>query len=207
MEDPFDIERAAIIFGMPMGPLELTDLVGIDVAAHVAENMHKAYGPRMEPAPIWARLQELRRSEKGISTRLIDRTWRGKRRLNPGVTKAARQIRKEQGKGHSRLFGEGIIERLVYPVINEAARCLDERIIEKAEHVDLAMVFGSGFAPFRGGPLRYADSVGLERIVSALDRLAGNHPRLAPCEALRRRAAEKRTFLEAIPELPSTAVA
>jgi len=195
-----EIERAAVRFGMPMGPLELTDLVGIDVAAHVAENMHKAYGPRMEPAAIWGRLKELRQ-QKGISTKLIERTWRGKRRLNPAISRLISQIRKEQCRGRSPISPDAIVERLVYPVINEAARCIEEKIIEKPDHIDLAMVFGTGFAPFRGGPLRYADSIGLTRIVETLDRLAPEHTRLAPCEALRRRAAERRPFLELTSEL------
>ncbi len=205
--DPMDIERAAIRFGMPMGPLELTDLVGIDVAAHVAENMHKAYGSRMEPAPIWTRLKELRQQQKGISTKLIDRNWRGKRRLNPAIARVIAQLRKEHGRGRAVLSRDAIVERLVFPVINEAARCIEEKIIEKPDHIDLAMVFGTGFAPFRGGPLRYADSVGLTKIIETLDRLAPDHPRLAPNEALRRRAAERRPFLELTPELLNAAVA
>jgi 3-hydroxyacyl-CoA dehydrogenase/enoyl-CoA hydratase/3-hydroxybutyryl-CoA epimerase len=205
--DPMEIEQAAIAFGFPMGPLELTALVGVDVAAHVAENMHRAYGPRMEPAALWRRLQELRRDQKGASAQLVQKTWRGKKRVHPSVASLIGRLRKEHGLSGSRLPREAIIERLVYPVVNEAARCLDEKIVEKPEHVDLAMVFGTGFAPFRGGPLRYADAVGLTQIVETLDRLAPQHPRLVPCEALRRRAAERRGFLEAIPASPSAAVA
>jgi 3-hydroxyacyl-CoA dehydrogenase/enoyl-CoA hydratase/3-hydroxybutyryl-CoA epimerase len=201
--DPMEIERAAIQFGMPMGPLELTDLVGIDVASHVAQNMHKAYGSRMEPAPVWAKLEELRRTQKGISGKLITKGFAGKRRLDPRVVRVIKQLRGEQGRGSVPLTQEAIIERLIYPVINEAARCIEEKIIEKPDHIDLAMVFGTGFAPFRGGPLRYADSVGVNKIVDTLDELARSHPRLAPCEALRRRAAERRPFLESRPELRS----
>jgi 3-hydroxyacyl-CoA dehydrogenase/enoyl-CoA hydratase/3-hydroxybutyryl-CoA epimerase len=205
--DPMEIERAAIRFGMPMGPIELTDLVGVDVAAHVAENMYKAYGSRMEPAPIWSRLQELRQSHKGMTGKLITKQWGGKRRLDPRVARLIRQIRNERSRSQSAPPQETIIERLVYPVINEAARCLDEKVIEKADHIDLAMVFGTGFAPFRGGPLRYADQVGLEKVVATLEQLAREHPRLAPCEGLRRRAAERRPFLELIPDRRAAAVA
>jgi 3-hydroxyacyl-CoA dehydrogenase/enoyl-CoA hydratase/3-hydroxybutyryl-CoA epimerase len=203
--DPMEIERAATRFGMPMGPLELTDLVGIDVATHVAENMHKAYGSRMEPAPIWARLQLLRGEQKSKpgAVKLISKSWNGKRRLDPKIARLIKQIRHEHGKGHSTLGEEAIIERLVYPVINEAARCLEEKVIEKPDHIDLAMVFGTGFAPFRGGPLRYADSVGVEKIVERLEQMARENPRLAPCEALRRRAAERRPFLESLPNVRS----
>ena len=83
-----------------------------------------------------------------------------------------------------------IIERLVYPVINEAALCLAEGIALKPDDVDLAMVFGTGFAPFRGGPLRYAESVGIQQVVNRLIELSKSHPHLAPCEALKAFAVE-----------------
>jgi 3-hydroxyacyl-CoA dehydrogenase/enoyl-CoA hydratase/3-hydroxybutyryl-CoA epimerase len=127
--------------------------------------------------------------------------------LDPAVVRAIKQMRSEQGRSHTTLSQDAIIDRMMYPVINEAARCLDEKIIEKPDHIDLAMVFGTGFAPFRGGPLRYADMVGLAKIVETLEQLAREHPRLAPCEALRRRAAERRPFLEWTPERRSAAVA
>lgn len=196
VEDPLQIERAAVEFGMPMGPLELTDLVGLDVAAHVAENIYQAYGERMTPAPLWRRLQELKQAGTGGQRRLIQRRRFGKKRLNPQIARLMRrrdrQIASRQGGG--RLDRRTIIERLIYPVINEASRCLEEGIVERPEHVDLAMVFGTGFAPFRGGPLRYADSVGLERIVERLDQFAAQHPRLAPSDALRH-FAEQGAFL------------
>ncbi len=205
--DPMEIERAAIAFGFPMGPMELIDLVGIGVAAHVAANMHRAYGPRMEPAALWGRLAELRRDPNAPAPKFIERTWRGKRRVNPAITRLLAKIRKEQGGGRAHYTQQELIQRLVYPVINEAARCLEEGIVERPEHLDLAMVFGTGFAPFRGGPLRYADSIGLDTIVETLDRLAPQHPRLAPCDELRRRVAERKGFCQAIVELPSAAVA
>jgi 3-hydroxyacyl-CoA dehydrogenase len=92
------------------------------------------------------------------------------------------------------LSHEEIIQRLVYPLINEATRCLDEGIAEKADDVDLAMVFGTGFAPFRGGPLRYADSVGVPKIVQTLDRLAASAPRFTPCDRLRKMATANERF-------------
>jgi 3-hydroxyacyl-CoA dehydrogenase/enoyl-CoA hydratase/3-hydroxybutyryl-CoA epimerase len=208
VSDPMEIERAAIAFGFPMGPLELTDLVGIEVAAHVAENMHRAFGPRMTPAPLWSRLEELHRQNRGRTGKLVQRTWRGGRRLDPVAARMLAKIRRETGQRKTSTYAwDALIERLVYPVVNEAAHCLEERIIEKPEHVDLAMVFGTGFAPFRGGPLRFADRVGLERIVDRLDRWATDHPRLTPCDLLRRLAAQRRGFLDPLPGHSPAAVA
>ncbi|HWP34846.1 MAG TPA: 3-hydroxyacyl-CoA dehydrogenase family protein, partial [Thermodesulfobacteriota bacterium] len=88
-------------------------------------------------------------------------------------------------------------ERLVYPMVNEAARALDEGIAAGPEWVDLAMVLGTGFAPFRGGPLRYADRVGLPVIVTRLKELAATlGPRFEPAPGLTTRAAAGRRFYE-----------
>ena len=186
LSDPMEIDRAVVDFGMPMGPLALSDLVGLDVAAHVAENMHAAYGDRMKQAPLWGRLKELQ-SDSNIKPKLLDE--KGKQ-LRPAVARIAAELRRETEQSGSGPAGrKEIVERLVYPVVNEAARCLDEGIARCADDVDLAMVFGTGFAPFRGGPLRFAQTQGLGTVVDALDRMAVTHPHLAPSDALRRFAA------------------
>ncbi len=190
VQDPLEVDRAAIEFGMPMGPLELIDLVGLGVSSHVSENMRAAYGERMEPAPLWKYLRESTEA-KNAPPKIFLKSRLG-RRLNPAVAKAIAQMARQsppQPMSH-----EAIVQRLVYPIINEAVRCLDEKIVATSDDVDLAMVFGTGFAPFRGGPLRYADSVGVKKIVETLDRLAPEHPRLAPCDALRRMAAAGERF-------------
>ena len=186
--DPLEIDRAAVAFGMPMGPLELTDLVGLDVAQHVATNMHAAYGERMLPAPLWDALKELATSDpKSAKTVLIGK-GRSKR-LNPAVRNAIEKVRRSGsgtslGSSPSR---DDITQRLIYPIINEAARCLDERVVSKPDDLDLAMVFGTGFAPFRGGPMRFAETIGFNKIVEALDKYSNGRPRLTPSDALRKR--------------------
>jgi 3-hydroxyacyl-CoA dehydrogenase/enoyl-CoA hydratase/3-hydroxybutyryl-CoA epimerase len=82
-------------------------------------------------------------------------------------------------------------------IVNEAARCVEERIAAGPEMVDFAMVMGTGFAPFRGGPLRYAETYGLRRIVDELDQLtASEGPRYTRSDLLRQKAAEGRFFYE-----------
>jgi 3-hydroxyacyl-CoA dehydrogenase/enoyl-CoA hydratase/3-hydroxybutyryl-CoA epimerase len=193
VEDPLEIDRAAVEFGMPMGPLALIDLVGIGVSSHVSENLRAAYGERMEPAPIWQALRQSTDASKVGSLKVIEKTWTGKR-LNPAVQAAINDLARRSATPKQTFSHEELIQRLVYPLINEAARCLDERIAERADDIDLAMVFGTGFAPFRGGPLRYADSVGVPKIVQTLDTLAKTSPRFAPCERLRRMAAANERF-------------
>ena len=86
-------------------------------------------------------------------------------------------------------------ERMVFLMVNEAAHCLEEQIVTAPEDVDFAMVMGTGFAPFRGGPLRYADSLGVEKIVGAMEILAdGGATEFRPCGLLRRMAAAGTKF-------------
>jgi 3-hydroxyacyl-CoA dehydrogenase/enoyl-CoA hydratase/3-hydroxybutyryl-CoA epimerase len=86
---------------------------------------------------------------------------------------------------------------MVLAMVNEGARCLDEGVVESPEDVDFAMVTGAGWAPFRGGPLRYADTIGVDRVVAALSRLANEvGPRFAPCDRLAEMARTQKRFYE-----------
>jgi 3-hydroxyacyl-CoA dehydrogenase / enoyl-CoA hydratase / 3-hydroxybutyryl-CoA epimerase len=190
VEDPLQIDRAVVEFGMPMGPLALIDLVGLAVSSHVSENMFAAYGPRMEPAPFWRILKESQEAKRDGQAKLLVKSWYGTR-LSPTVRKAIDEAARRSAVPRMILSHEAIVQRLVYPIINEAARCLDEKIVERPDDVDLAMVFGTGFAPFRGGPLQYADAVGVDKILLSLERLATDRPRFAPCDALRRMSGQR----------------
>ena len=191
VDDALELDRAAVAFGMPMGPLELTDLVGLEIGQHVAANMYAAYGERMLPAPLWAALKEIAATDPSATKSLL--IGKGsQKKLNPAVRKAIAKVRQS---GASTLPGtplsrEDLIQRMIFPLINEAARCLDEGIVSKPEDIDLAMVFGTGFAPFRGGPMRYSETIGFRKIVESLEKMSNGRPRLAPSEALKRRAAE-----------------
>ncbi len=187
--DPLELDRAAVAFGMPMGPLELTDLVGLEVGQHVAANMHAAYGERMLPAPLWAALKEIAATDPSAAKSLL--IGKGaKKRLNPAVLRAIVKVRQSGAVNNSggTLSREELMQRMIFPLINEAVRCLDEGIVSKPEDIDLAMVFGTGFAPFRGGPMRYAETIGFGKIIEALDKVSIGRPRLAPSDALKRRA-------------------
>lgn len=198
VDDPFEIEQAAKEFGFPMGPLKLTDLVGAGVASKVSKVLYEAFGERMKPAPAWEALAELQKNaDKNDPQTLLVKGRGGKKKINPKVEEILVRLR-SQSPASERLSRTEIAERMVFPIINEAARCLEERIVDHAEQVDLAMVFGTGFAPFRGGPLRYADKVGVDYVVETLDRFAERHPRLAPSEALRSRARSKSGFETAL---------
>lgn len=204
VNNPLDIEKAAVDFGMPMGPLELSDLVGLQVAAHVARNMHEAYGERMAPAPLWGRMQ--RESEGKKDIKLILKSKKSAKSVNPAVAKFVSTMKSENRQVGSVPSKETIIERLVFPIINEAAICLAEGVVDSADDIDIAMVFGTGFAPFRGGPMRYAESVGLSHVVAKLEEFAKTNPRMAPSDALKRFASGQKNFSSIAPA-QDTAVA
>jgi len=156
------IDRIAVRFGMPMGPIELADTVGLDVAAHVGRILADAFGmlvPKGTPALI-AQGRLGRKSGRGYYE------WRDGKPLKPEA----------QGRAPDELE-----DRLVLQYLNEAVACLREGVVEDADLLDAGMIFGTGFAPFRGGPLHYARARGTAAIVARLEELAASHgPRFRP---------------------------
>jgi 3-hydroxyacyl-CoA dehydrogenase/enoyl-CoA hydratase/3-hydroxybutyryl-CoA epimerase len=157
------IDAAAEEFGMPMGPVELADSVGLDVVLHVS----KVLGGIMD-RPIPAQL-----------TRMVEDGRLGRKSGNGFY-------RWEDGKAvkpqpESAAVPADIEDRLILPMVNEAVACLHEGVVSEADLLDAGVIFGTGFAPFRGGPLNYARERGVDSVVSALNTLAEEHgPRFAP---------------------------
>lgn len=150
------IDKAAEDFGMPMGPVELVDSVGIDVALHVS----KVLGAAMNrPAP--ARLQEMVEAGK-----LGRKSGEGFYRWEDG--KAV----KPEAIGN---VPDNIQDRLILPMVNEAVACLYERIVANADLLDAGVIFGTGFAPFRGGPLQYARDRGTESVMQVLKEMSSTY--------------------------------
>lgn len=186
---PVEIDQSMRHFGMPMGPFELLDEIGLDVAAKVSQVLYKAFGERARPPEFLEKIladPELRGKKTGKGFYVYRR--KGKKRPNPVVLRMGGKTAKDFRPADPELW----IRRLIYPVIDEAARALEDGIASSPTQVDLAMVLGTGFAPFRGGPLRYADATGPTRIVSALRDL--REPRLAPSTYLVELADQGRGF-------------
>ena len=153
------IDAAAVAFGMPMGPIELIDVVGLDVAAHVGEIIARGLGRK---AIEVRRLGELLAAKKlGRKSGEGFYVWRDGKAVKPAGAAAAAP--------------PDLIDRLILILVNECAACLRERIVEDADLVDAAVVFGTGFAPFRGGPLRYARSRGVAAVVARLKDLTARY--------------------------------
>jgi 3-hydroxyacyl-CoA dehydrogenase/enoyl-CoA hydratase/3-hydroxybutyryl-CoA epimerase len=191
-----DVDRGLKRFGMPMGPLMLYDQVGIDIAAHVAGILTGAYGERLGSADVLQPLLEAGRLGKKAGTGFY--RHQGKK---PEPDDGAGALLRGAAPAGSGVPGsEDIVERCVLRMIDEAARCLEEGVVASAEDLDLAMVFGTGFPPFRGGLLRHADTLGAAKVVKRLDKLAAAHgPRFQPCDSLRARARDGRSFRAPFP--------
>ena len=178
------IDGAMTEWGMPLGPLALIDEVGIDVAIKVAHILADAFGDRL-PLPEWAdRLSDPHRL--GSKTGRGIYRYAGKERQGPDP-----QIYSALGLASPTPVAAATqtVDRLVLPMVNEAARCLDESIAGSAGDVDLAMILGTGFPPFRGGLCRWADRQGLDEIVSLLQGFATRiGERYRPDEALEQAA-------------------
>jgi 3-hydroxyacyl-CoA dehydrogenase/enoyl-CoA hydratase/3-hydroxybutyryl-CoA epimerase len=186
------IDDAAKAFGMPMGPLRLIDEVGVDVSAHAGGAMHAALGERLTPAaPLVALAASSRLGRKGGRGFY---TYQKGRDTGVDETVYADLGTAVPGQ-RAKLQKRAIRQRLVMQMINEAARVLEEGIVDDAAAVDLAMIMGTGFPPFRGGLLRFADSFHLRavhRIARDLQDELGD--RFEPPELLADLARRSRTF-------------
>ncbi len=153
-------------FGMPMGPLALVDEVGLDVGYKVAKVLESAYGSRMHVPPALDAVA-------GAGDLLGKKNGQGfyvyrnhHKKPNPRAAALG------QAGTHAHLSDDEIVDRAVLIMVNEAARCLEERVVDGPEALDMAMIMGTGFAPFRGGLLRYADERGVPAIKARLEELA-----------------------------------
>jgi len=177
------IDEAMSAFGFPMGPFTLVDNLGFDVCRDVVQILVDAYGDRMQPAAIWERLYRAGRygAKSGSGFYLYgDRAGQPDAELD-AILKALATS--------ATVKGEFSVNRLVLPMVNEAIRCLEERVCTAAE-VDLAVIAGLGFPQSKGGMLHYADEIGLDAILGELQRLTTQlGSRFWPSPLLKRKVA------------------
>jgi len=181
---PGDVDRAMRGFGLPMGPFEVQDLSGLDIA----EFQRKAARARGETvlAPIADRLCGLKRYGQKTGGGWYDYEA-GNRMPIPSETVAAiiAEETEQAGRTAKSLDDEIVQQRLVFPMINEAARILEEGIARRSLDIDLVEIHGYGFPRWRGGLLFYADQYGLEKILPALEAMAAEGTANAPCPFLK----------------------
>jgi 3-hydroxyacyl-CoA dehydrogenase/enoyl-CoA hydratase/3-hydroxybutyryl-CoA epimerase len=156
--DKVTIDAAAEKFGMPMGPIELADQVGLDICLAVGDMLRSKFGDLLPPTPAWLR-DKVANGELGRKTGKGFYLWKdGKADKTAGSPSAARPT-------------DEMIDRLILPMSNVCVACLREGIVDNPDAVDGAMIFGTGYAPFRGGPLNYARTRGAKNVASTLGAL------------------------------------
>jgi 3-hydroxyacyl-CoA dehydrogenase/enoyl-CoA hydratase/3-hydroxybutyryl-CoA epimerase len=183
--EPEFIDKVMLDFGLPMGPARLLDEIGFDVAAKVSEVMAAAFPERMQPCPLFGAMVQQRLLGQKTGGGLYDKSGK---RPGPG-RKVLRELRTQnQAEDTSRSH---VVARLIYPMVDEAYRCLHEGLVESEADLDLGMVMGIGFPPFTGGICEYAKREGLKQIVQTLDRMGETlDPRFTPGPGLRQRGVQ-----------------
>jgi len=179
------LDRIMSRFGMPVGPLRLLDEIGLDVVAELSRSMVAAFGERFTRAAIVDAVLATgvtgRKGGRGFY-RYVDSRPRG-------VDREIAQLLRESTASEP-ASGAEVEERLVFNMINEAARALSDGVVDAPETIDVAMIMGAGFPPFRGGLLRYADALGLSRVADRLRHYADSvGARFEPAPALLERTA------------------
>ena len=183
------LDKAMMKFGFPVGPVTLLDEIGLDVVQKASRVLHQAFGERMQPSRGIERMTQ--------DGRLGRKNGRGFYRYEGGKRREVDETAYEiiEAEPSSRVPRDDVSRRLVYMMLNEAARALDEGVVRSARDGDIGAIFGIGFPPFRGGPLRYLDDVGAHKAVDTLDELAEKYgDRFAPCPRLSRMATERLRF-------------
>jgi 3-hydroxyacyl-CoA dehydrogenase/enoyl-CoA hydratase/3-hydroxybutyryl-CoA epimerase len=203
---PAKIDNALLQWGMPMGPLRLIDEIGVDITVDIANTLEKAYGRRdhVPAVLLWLRDREMlgRKTSAGFYK------YEGKTQTpNESLNEWRRGLHGEPEGAEGpnippdwhrdprlRLDEEALARRLVLLMINEAARCVEERVVDSPADADYGMILGTGFAPFRGGPLRFAEHLTLKNVVNELEQLAKTEEKFLPCEILKKHARDGTRF-------------
>ncbi len=189
------LDRVWTDFGMPMGPCRLIDEIGMDVARHAGDALARAFGERMAPSASLAALGESgrpgRKGGRGFYLYEHGRRKRFDATVYADMGQSARRVAKDPKR---------VCDRIVLGMVNEAARILEDGIVGSAADVDLGMVMGTGFPPFRGGLLRHADDRGLDEVLAVVEGLSGEvGGRFRPSALLVELARSGHTFHGAFP--------
>jgi len=192
--DAASIEEAFLDFGMPMGPATLSDLTGIDIGYHVGKNFEKSFGERWKISPIYEIVYQT-----GCYGRKTGAGWfdySGEKPVpNPKVQEVIKKYLKNHGIKPKKLASKETVDRMLARAINEASFMIEEGICDRPQDMDLAMVYGTGFPPYRGGILRYADAWGVHNVYEHLLKLEHEYGvRFKPASLLKEMAESGRTF-------------
>ncbi len=193
---PQQIDRVIREFGLPMGPYEMADLAGLDVSWRIRQRQAASRPAHLRYSPIADRICEL--------GRFGQKTHAGWYRYDPGhrtpipdpaIDALIGRVSADLGIERRKVSDDEIVPRCLYPLVNEGAKILDEGLVLRASDIDVIWMLGYGFPRYRGGPMFWADRVGLGTIYETMQRLHDEHGEwLTPAPLLERLAREGRTF-------------
>ncbi len=197
-----EIDDSLLQWGMPMGPLRLIDEIGVDITVDIANTLEKAYGLRDRPAKILREMQSAkllgRKSGAGFyryegksqTPNMEIEKWR-KTPVIPSEVEGSRaetlkaaQLDPSTPLRSAPDDGGEMANRLMFLMVNEAARCVEEKVVASAEDADYGMILGTGFPVWRGGPLRFAEHFGMKNVVREMESLARTNEKYIPCNLL-----------------------
>ena len=187
------MDKALKNFGMPVGPITLADEVGVDVTAHVASFLANAdLGVRMTGGDVSVLGNMIEKGWLGKKSGKGFYSYEGKKKtLNPEINNYVKQFVKRD----LNLSETEIQDRVISRFVNEAVKCLEDEIIADPVVGDIGLVFGTGFAPFHGGPFRYIDQVGADKYVAMMNGFAERYgPQFEPCDLLKDYAVSGKKF-------------
>ncbi len=186
------IDKVMEKFGWPMGPAYLLDVVGIDTAHHAAAVMAQGYPDRMSSAEKTATDAMFeagrfgQKNGKGFYAYIPDKKGTPKKSVDPEAQELLKPLVRVNNS--SSITDQDIIDRMMLPFIIECSRCLEDGIVNMPVEVDIAMIYGLGFPPFRGGPFRYADAVGLKALIEKAGKFASLGKLYEPTAQMRKLA-------------------
>lgn len=184
------LDKSLVQFGFPVGPITLLDEVGIDVGAKVAPILSDELGERFRAPAAFDKLLEDGR--KGRKTKKGFYRYAGAKKGKEVDTSVYSLLGVTPSQN---LTQEQVVERCVFPMLNEAAWCLQDDVIRSPRDGDIGAIFGIGFPPFLGGPFRHMDNIGIKQVVETLQRLAKEHgSRYTPCDLLVQMANDNTRF-------------
>lgn len=199
IEDGVDFKRIDLVmekFGWPMGPAYLLDVVGIDTAVHAAKIMADAFPDRMKYNGenifdfMFKENRFGQKNGKGFYEYTLDKKGKPAKNLNPEIYNLVKKAIKKTIE----ITDEEIIERMMLPMIIESARCLEDKIVATAIEVDMGLLLGLGFPPFRAGALKYADSIGAEKLTQLSKKYESLGNAYKATETMLKMATDKKSY-------------
>ena len=191
------IDKVMEKFGWPMGPAFLLDVVCIDTAFHAGGVMAEGFPDRMsqDVQTIISKMFEQewfgQKNEKGFYIHTKDKKGKPKKEANPEIDDFLRYLEVGSGEGIS---DEDIIDRMMLPMLMESSRCLEDKIVQTPVEVDMGVIYGLGFPPFRGGIFRWADSVGLSDLLQSAEKRRSLGKVYEPTEQIKKMAKDGMLF-------------